>query len=207
MIEVYYALPSIYGRKVLAMLDEKELDYKINWMSFAESEHTKDDYLKINPNGEIPALVDEGFVVYESTAINEYLEDEYPEPRLMPQDSESRARVRMVEEFCDLHLHPALVRILVSKVVRKEEPSEELIQDALKALGRIETYLGDQTYLAGEFSLADIAFMPAVPSAEAFGLAEKAFASRTMKAYVARLKTHRGYQGASLLEQPVSTAG
>ena len=78
MIRVYYAPPSIYGRKVLAVLEEKGLDYEIERMSFSTQDHLKPEYLVLNPNGEIPTLVDDNFVVYESTAIIEYLNDEYP---------------------------------------------------------------------------------------------------------------------------------
>src|SRR5436189_1104237 len=104
-MELYYAAPSIYGRKVLAVLEEKGLDYTIKKMTFAAEDHKKEDYLKLNPNGEIPTLVDDEAVIYESTAIMEYLNEEYPEPPLMPEDSYSRAKVRMIDDFCDLHLY------------------------------------------------------------------------------------------------------
>ncbi len=87
MLELYYAPPSIYGRKALAVLDEKGLDYKIKKMSFTTQDHLKPEYLAINPNGEIPALSDDGLIVYESTAIIEYLNDEYPEPPLLPRSA------------------------------------------------------------------------------------------------------------------------
>src|SRR6185503_1815333 len=69
VISLYYAPPSIYGRKVLAVLEEKGLDYQIKPLSFAERDMDKPDYLRLNPNGEVPTLVDENFVVYESTTI------------------------------------------------------------------------------------------------------------------------------------------
>ena len=143
MIEVYYAPPSIYGRKVLATLEEKGLDYTIHKMSFATNDHLKEDYLKINPNGEIPALVDDGQVIYESSAVIEYLNDEYPHPPLMPEDSYGRAKVRMIDDFCDLHLYPALIHCLVKKHIKKEEWAEDDIQNAVSKLKRLQEFLGD----------------------------------------------------------------
>ena len=83
MIEVYYAPPSLYGRKVLAVLMEKNLDYTIKAMSFMAGDHKKPEYLKLNPNGQIPTLVDEGVVIYESTAIAEYFRDRDKKVMLM----------------------------------------------------------------------------------------------------------------------------
>lgn len=198
MIKVYYAAPSIYGRKVLTVLEEKELDYEIERLSFASRDHQKEDYLKLNPNGEIPTLADEGFTVYESTAIIEYLEDEYPEPPLMPEDSEGRARVRMAEDYCDLHLYPELVRIL-KKTLKQEAVTEEDSAAVAERFKRIETFLNGQQYISGSFSLADCAVAAAVATAEALGVAEPALSSEPLRSYAARLKQRKSWHGASLI--------
>jgi len=206
MIKVYYAPPSIFGRKVLAVLEEKELDYTIEKMSFKEADHKKDEYLNLNPNGEIPTLADEEFVVYESTAIIEYLEDEYPEPPLMPQDSEGRAKVRMVEDFCDLHLFPAIVHVLIKSRNPEVEVTDEDKSAVRSCFDRIASYLGDNEYAAGKFSLADCALMAAFASADALGLNEQAIVSYKVRTYKERLKTHKGYKGASLISLETAQA-
>lgn len=206
MIQVYYAAPSIYGRKVLAVLEEKELDYEIKKMSFSTQDHLKDDYLKINPNGEIPALMDDAFTVYESTAIIEYLNDEYPEPPLMPEDSEGRANVRMIEDYCDLHLYPEIVRCFIKKAVKKEELNAEDIKALAEKTLRLDAYLGAKTWIAGEFSLADCAAMPAIASLEAFGVLDECLTTQALKSYAGRLKTRKGYKGASLMNLEAAAA-
>lgn len=198
MIEIYYAPPSIYGRKVLAVLEEKNLDYEIKKMSFEAEDHKKENYLKLNPNGEIPTLVDEGFVIYESTAIIEYLNDEYPEPPLMPEDSNSRALIRMIEDYCDLHVYPVLARCYLKKIVKKEELNEEDKKHLDEKLKRLEGYLGEKVYMAGDFSLADCAVMVVFPTLEVVGLYEE-LVSEKLKAYAERLKKRRGWRGATLL--------
>jgi len=208
VISVYYAPPSIFGRKVLAVLEEKELDYSIKPLSFAERDMDKPDYLRMSPNGEIPTLSDENFTVYESTAIIEYLNDEYPEPPLMPEDSEGRARVRMIEDFCDLHLFPALVKCVTKKFYSKEELNDGDQKMVQKEINRVESYLGGQNYLAGTFSLADCAFMAAVATLDALGLTETVCTSGPLTRYIERIKQHKGYKGANLLtlEQPAENA-
>ena len=199
MIEVYYAPPSIYGRKVLVALEEKGLDYEIKKMNFGAKDHKTENYLKLNPNGEIPTLVDDSFVVYESTAIIEYLNDEYPEPPLMPEDSSGRASVRMVEDFCDLHLYPQIVRCLYKIKVK-----QETIEDADKAelttlMKRIQDYLGTQAYVAGaNFSLADCAVMVAIASLEGLELGSVIPTSAAMKKYADGLKKRASYKAANL---------
>ena len=199
MIQVFYAPPSIYDRKVLAVLEEKGLDYEIKRMSFETQDSLKDDYLKLNPNGEIPTLVDDSFVVYESTAILEYLNDEYPEPPLLPEDSAGRARARMVEDYCDLHFYKAVIRVMIKKTVKHEEPTEEESHKLAEAVKRIEAYLGKQEFIAGPFTLADCAVMPAVATLEAMGLWESFKPSKALQDYVKRLKARPGYKGANLL--------
>ncbi len=199
MIQLYYAAPSIYGRKVLAVLEEKELDYEIKKLSFLNKDHLKEDYLKVNPNGEIPALVDETFTVYESTAIVEYLNDEYPEPPLMPEDSEGRAQVRMIDDYCDLHLYPEIVRCMFKKILKQEELTAEDIKALSQKMKRIDDYLAGKSWLAGDFSIADCAVMPAIASLEGFGVLDECLTSAALKSYAGRLKARKGYKGANLL--------
>ena len=199
MIQVYYAAPSIYGRKVLAVLEEKELDYEIKKLSFADKDHLKADYLKINPNGEIPALVDEGFTVYESTAIVEYLNDEYPEPPLMPEDSEGRAQVRMIDDYCDLHLYPEIVRCMFKKILKHEELTADDIKALAEKMKRIDDYLAKKTWLVGDFSIADCAIMPAISSLEAFGVLDECLTTPELQSYAGRMKARKGYKGGNLL--------
>ena len=169
MIEVYYAPPSIYGRKVLAVLLEKDLDFEIKPLSFKTQDYLQPEYLKLNPNGEVPTIVDEDRVIYESTAIGEYLDEEYPEPPLMPAGPYERAQ---------------------------EENTEQEKTAVANAFKRIETYLGKKNFLAGEFSLADCAFMAAIPTAEGLGFEAVLQTSPAFKSYIARLKSRPSFKGA-----------
>lgn len=88
MIKLYTYPASSNSRKVRVVLLEKGLEFERVTIDLSKREQKSPEYLKIHPFGTVPALDDEGFVVYDSTMINEYLEDEYPYPPLMPKDSE-----------------------------------------------------------------------------------------------------------------------
>ena len=90
MIKLYTFPPSTNSRKVRIALLEKGLEFERVNIDLSKREQKNPEYLKIHPFGQVPALDDEGFVIYDSTVINEYLEDEYPYPALMPEDSEGR---------------------------------------------------------------------------------------------------------------------
>ncbi len=108
MIKLYTFPPSTNSRKVRIALLEKGFEFERVNVDLTKREQKNPEYLKIHPFGQIPALDDEGFIIYDSTVINEYLEDEYPYPPLMPSDSEGRARARLMEDFRDTHLTPIL---------------------------------------------------------------------------------------------------
>ena len=77
-----------FAQKVRVVLVEKELEYETVFVDLRTGEHRQNaEFLKLNPYGKVPVLIDDEVVVYDSTIINEYLEDEYPHPSLMPEDS------------------------------------------------------------------------------------------------------------------------
>ena len=166
MIRLYHFPLSPNSRKVRITLIEKSLEFERVMVDLGKREHKGPDYLKIHPIGQVPALEDDGFVVYDSTIINEYLEDEYPHPPLMPSDSEGRAHARMMEDYRDNHFNPPFVEIIRELRKSEAERNPNNIQQAkekiVRCFDRIEQKLEGNEYLAGSFSLADIAYMPDV---------------------------------------------
>src|SRR3990172_10062552 len=112
MIKLYHFAPSTNSRKVRIVLIEKGLEFERFQIDLSKKEQKNPDYLKIHPFGQVPALDDEGFIVYDSTIISEYLEDEYPYPPLLPKDSEGRARARLMEDFRDNYFNPHFVETI-----------------------------------------------------------------------------------------------
>jgi len=164
MIKLYTFPASSNSRKVRITLLEKGLEFERVNVDLAKKEQKDPAYLKIHPFGQVPALDDEGFIVYDSTIINEYLEDEYPYPPLLPSDSEGRARARLMEDLRDSHFNPLCVQIMremrKSEAERDANVMERAKREIENCFERIENALEGREYLAGPFSLADIAFMP-----------------------------------------------
>src|ERR671922_607374 len=123
MIKLYTFPASSNSRKVRMALIEKGLEFERANVDLSKREQKNPEYLKIHPFGQVPALDDEGFILYDSTIINEYLEDEYPYPSLMPSDSEGRARARLMEDLRDTHFNPYFVHIMYE--IRKSEAERD----------------------------------------------------------------------------------
>ena len=196
MIKLYTFPLSSNSRKVRIALLEKGLEFERVNVDLSKGEQKNPEYLKIHPFGLVPALDDEGFVVYDSTIINEYLEDEYPYPPLMPEDSERRARARLMEDFHDNHFNPACVRMFRELRKPEAERDSKIIEQAGADLAicfdRIEKELESGEYLAGSFSLADIAFMPNIDALERLQI-QMDPKYKNIIAWIARLKARPSF--------------
>ena len=197
MIKLYTFPPSTNSRKVRIALIEKGLEFERISVDLTKREQKNPDYLKVHPFGQIPALDDEGFVVYDSTIINEYLEDEYPYPPLMPSDSEGRARARMMEDFRDAHFNPYFVHIIQESRKAEGERDTQRIDNAkaeiTKAFDRIEAELQGRDYLTGAFSLADVAFMANIELLDRFGIVVDPIKYKNTVGWIARLKARPSF--------------
>jgi glutathione S-transferase len=163
-----------FGMKVRIVLAEKEWDYDLVTVDMGAGQHRQPEFLKLNPFGQVPVLVDEECIVYDSTVINEYLDDEYPEPALRPADSDLRARVRLLEDYADTSFTlPAMAieREMSKGVLDRDDAILTRAKSVVtKGLEMLNGQLGGKDYLAGELSLADISFAPSLMSLDRIGV-------------------------------------
>ena len=119
---------------------------------------------ELNPYGKVPVLVDGDLVVYESAIIDEYLDEKYPQIPLMPKDLGQRARTRIWIDFCNSRLQAA-----GSDVVHGSDPAKarEKLREHLKTLDR---QMAGRTYLVGDYSLADITYVPFFTRQQRYGV-------------------------------------
>jgi glutathione S-transferase len=101
MLRLYHAWASTCSQKVRLALAEKQLAYDGVVLNLRRFEQLAPDFLAINPEGVVPVLVHDGFILRESTIINDYLEDAFPERPLRPADAKGRARVAVWNRFVD----------------------------------------------------------------------------------------------------------
>ena len=166
MMKLYDFLPCPYGQKVRIVLAEKGLSYELVEVDITQGEQRRPEFLRLNPFGRVPVLVDEDTTVYDSTIIAEYLEDEYPEPPLFPPLGASalRARARLWEDFADTSFTPQVGQLMaeMGKAEAERDPAriQRLQQSVDRMLNFLNHELQGQEYLAAQFSVADIGFVP-----------------------------------------------
>ncbi len=166
MLRLYNYPLSPYCHRVRIVLAEKGLDYEIVQVDLANNEQHSEIFLRLNPLGKVPVLVDEDLVIAESLVINEYLNEEYPFPELMPQDNQARATARLWMSRIDTMISQSFSTLYRASVAEQAKEIFELSRlDQAKNLIQQFLELADRTlknheYLADTYSLADIAFAP-----------------------------------------------
>jgi glutathione S-transferase len=120
------------------------------------------EYLKIYPFGKTPSLDADGTMIGESEVINEYLEEKFPNPPLLPKSPEARAKTRGFTRFHDLYLEPP-IRALFGQMnpkTRDQKLVDEKLADIKTRLDQVEAMLPASGFASGDFSLADCALAP-----------------------------------------------
>ncbi len=175
MITLYGYPSSPNTRKVLLVLAEKAVEFAYVTVDLLKDEQKSPPFLRRNPLGKVPVLEVDGAHIWESTIINEYLEERFPAPALLPADPAQRARARLLEDYCDTQLAPAITALFVEYVqkapaARDPQGIETARATVRRCLDYLEQTLGDGEYLVGPYSLADAAFTPFVTLAPPFGV-------------------------------------
>ncbi|MEM1434200.1 MAG: glutathione S-transferase family protein [Pseudomonadota bacterium] len=158
---------SPYAQKVKIALNEKGLEYETELPAALGSGTTAGDFAAGSPRGEVPLLVHGSVSVFDSTIILEYIEDQWPEPALLPGTPVERARVRMLEDAMDTHYEA--INWGLSEIVHFRR-AEGAAADALleQARGQLDGWfrwltaeLGDRTWFNGDrFGWGDLAVLP-----------------------------------------------
>ena len=191
MIKLYDFKSSPNCQRVKVVLAEKNLPYEIVPVDLTKKEQKNPEYLKMNPYGKVPVLTDDSTVLYESLIINEYLEEKYPNPPLLPKDPAKKARGRILVDYGMAHFDSAYQKLRAELMKEAKEQSQPTIDgaksDLKKLLQRFEDELGDQQYLLGDFSLVDADLIPRFTRLEGFGVLPDAALPRLGK-YLERVK-------------------
>jgi glutathione S-transferase len=150
-------------RKVLMTANETKTPFDFVLVDFAKGEHKQPPHLARQPFGQVPALDDDGFMMYESRAMARYIDGKAGGP-LTPRDLKSRARM---EQWISIETSNFAAHAMkfIYHVIFKREQTPEVLKTAGAALdvayGALERTLAQQPFLAGEsFSIAEICFAP-----------------------------------------------
>jgi glutathione S-transferase len=168
----YHGHGSPYSWRVWLSLEHKQIPHEVKVLSFSEGDTKKPEFIAVNPRHQVPAISDDGFNLWESSVIPEYLEDKYPSQNpatsLFPGDAQSRARIRRLTREIDAYLWAEGVSILADELFFKKtgDPDLEKMAAAKQEVARELEFLAKE--LRGDFfagatpSAADFALFPAM---------------------------------------------
>lgn len=170
VLKLYYHPLSTFSRRVRIQLLEKGAKVEEIALDMAKREHKGEAYRALNPYARVPTLVETGvggdFVLYESSAIMDYLESVFPTPSLVPATAQGRALVNMHIKLCDLQFAAHTEALIFPRRFLPRERWDLAAQaravDAIaKHLAVLDQQLAGKEYLVGgAYSLADIAYTP-----------------------------------------------
>jgi glutathione S-transferase len=166
-LTLYYLSGSPYAWRVWLALEHKRIPCGVKTMSYDAGDFKRPDFLALNPRHRVPVIVDDGFALYESAAILEYLEDKQPDgPPLFSSDLRQRAVQRRMVREADQYFATALEHLVEAVLFTPQERwSEESIAaaraDIKQELAMWETMIAAD-YLAGPLSAVDFTLFPQI---------------------------------------------
>ena len=163
---------STYTRSIRLALEEKGVSYgrdEVIFLAQLVAEGAPEEHLARHPFSKFPAFEHDGTMLYETAAIERYIDEAFDGPSLQPSEALARARMTQVIGIADSYAYPAMItRIVNSRLVvpmiggtSDEAVIEAALPEARNAVIALETLIGDQSFIAGEsLSLADLHLVP-----------------------------------------------
>ncbi|HET7921545.1 MAG TPA: maleylacetoacetate isomerase [Gammaproteobacteria bacterium] len=181
----YFRSSAAYRVRIALNLKGLKADYRYVHLVRDGGQQHQPDYLKLNPQGLVPALVEDGEVLTQSLAIIEYLEETHPVPALLPKDALGRARVRALAQLVACDIHP-VNNLRILQYLEREFGVDEVARKAwyrhwiIEGFSALEKLLADHP-ATGKFchgdqpGLADIFLVPQVYNANRFDVDMSAY--------------------------------
>lgn len=195
-IKLYDHMESQNGYKVRLALSNLKIDYEWIQIDLIQGEQKKDWFIKLNPNGKVPTLVDGDLAVWESNAILLYIGNKFSPNNLIPKNIN---KLTMMYEWLMLeattisrHLSGArfLTRFIAPDKVNKDELSKYK-KDSRRILKIVDEHLNKHSFFAEDYSLADIACYGQIYTATEGGIDLSEF--RFIQTWQKRVETQPGY--------------
>ncbi len=159
----HYLSGSPFAWKVWLALEHKGIAYELRVLSRDEGDLATKAFLAMNPHGKAPVIAHDGFVLFESAAIVEYLEEAFPGPSLWPEGAKARAIARRQMAECQSYVYPAVRRLVDELLMKGPVPAdyaavEKARTDATSSIAILtasvkELFLGGAAPCAADYSL------------------------------------------------------
>ena len=186
---LYSSETSIQCHRVRFVLAEKGINVEI--VNVDEDESAAADLAELNPYNETPTLVDRDLLLYDAGVINEYLDERYPHPPLMPVDPVSRARLRLVHHRILRDWYPLAEAIDQAGTPKKKEAPRKQLKEALIAAN--ELFTNSNFLLSDELSLVDCTLGPLMWRLPVYGI-KLGKPGNAIEAYAQRLFNLRSFK-------------
>jgi len=185
MMRLYSGTSCPYSHRCRIVLFEKGMDFEVIDVDHVDR---AEDLAAINPYNKVPVLVERDLILTEANIINEYIDERFPHPQLMPADPVMRGRARLF-----LHRFEQELYSNVDIILQGGKPADKarlIIRDNLAQLAQILT---KQKFLLGnDFSMLDVAVAPLLWRLEHYGIHMSKEAAPLMK-YAERLFSRQGF--------------
>ena len=186
MMRLYSGASDPYSHRCRIVLFEKGMDFEVIDVDLMNK---SEDVAAINPYGKVPVLVERDLVLYEANIINEYIDERFPHPQLMPPDPVMRGRARLFLHRFEQEIY-SQVEVIEHGVPKAADKARANIRDNLTQLAQI---LANQKFLLGdEFSMLDVAIAPLLWRLDHYGIQMGKDAAPLMK-YAERLFSRQGF--------------
>ena len=190
MMVLYSGTTCPFSQRCRLVLFEKGMDFEVRDVDLFNK---PEDISTMNPYGQVPILVERELILYESNIINEYIDERFPHPQLMPADPLMRARARLMlfnfEKELFVHVH-----VLESDRNKTNEMAHDKaraeIRDRLTTLAPL--FLKNKYMLGDEFSMLDVAIAPLLWRLDHYGIELSKTAAPLMK-YAERIFSRPAY--------------
>ncbi|MBQ1783672.1 MAG: stringent starvation protein A [Gammaproteobacteria bacterium] len=179
----------LFSHQVRIVLAEKGVTYDTVFIAPGE---INEELMELNPYNTIPVLVDRELVIYESRIINEYLDERFPHPPLMPVYPVARGRARLMMYRIEKDWYP-----LVDQVRAGGEAGAVARRDLTETvLSLAPVFAEAQYFLSDEFSLVDCCIAPLLWRLPSLGIELPIAPTKAMRAYMGRIFERESFQGA-----------
>lgn len=152
-LKFYHGHGSPYAWRVWLALEHLGLPYELTVISFGDKDHLKPEFVAINPRHQVPAIVHEGYALWESLPILEYLDEIAPARKLYPGTAQERARIRRLIREEESHLDDAGLTPVYEEFYKAQEPDLERVAKGKERLAEELDYFGRE--LKGDFLAGD----------------------------------------------------
>ena len=154
-LDFYHGHGSSPSWRVWLSLEHKQVPYTLKILSFQNDDTKKPEFVALNPRHTVPTIVDDGYVLWESMAIVEYLDERFAAgPKLYPGDLRMRARVRRLAREMEEHLGGSIDKVVDELFWKGDAPPDQaLIEEQRKKLGENLAYFAKE--LQGKFIAGD----------------------------------------------------